>query len=196
MAEPLHRQGPLGPLPVDAKPEGFDCAVAPPLARFVLRGDEAARLAAARGLGVEIPATPCRAAESGPRAALWLGPDEWLLLAPVADAAAVESAIAAAATGARHALFDVGHRQIALSLGGPLAVDVLAQGCPLDLDLAAFPVGMCTRTLLAKAEIVLWRRAAQRFHVEVARSFARYTGEWIALAARDAAAMAAATGGR
>ncbi|MBM3523062.1 MAG: sarcosine oxidase subunit gamma, partial [Alphaproteobacteria bacterium] len=99
-------------------------------------------------------------------------------------------------TGTRHALFDVGHRQIALTLGGRLAADVLAQGCPLDLDLAAFPVGMCTRTLLAKTEIVLWRREMLRFHVEVARSFGRYAGEWIALAARDAAAMAVAMGAR
>lgn len=196
MAEPLHRLGPLGPLPLDAKPEGFDCAVAAPLTRFVLRGDETARAAAARGFGVAIPTTACSAAESGQRAALWLGPDEWLLLAPVADAASVESEIAAAATGTRHALFDVGHRQVALSLGGPLAADVLAQGCPLDLDPAAFPVGMCTRTLLAKTEILLWRREKLRFHVEVARSFARYAGEWIALAARDAAAMAAAAGTR
>ena len=36
---------------------------------------------------------------------------------------------------------------------------------------------MCTRTVFAKAEIVLWRRAEQRFHLEVARSFAAYVHE-------------------
>ncbi|MGQ3028233.1 MAG: sarcosine oxidase subunit gamma family protein, partial [Ferrovibrionaceae bacterium] len=40
--------------------------------------------------------------------------------------------------------------------------------------LEAFPVGVCTRTLFAKAEIVLWRTDAQRFRVEVWRSFAGY----------------------
>ena len=33
---------------------------------------------------------------------------------------------------------------------------------------------MCTRTVFAKAEIVLWRTAADTFRVEVWRSFADY----------------------
>jgi sarcosine oxidase subunit gamma len=33
---------------------------------------------------------------------------------------------------------------------------------------------MCTRTVLGKAEIVLWRLAEQRFRIEVAQSFAPY----------------------
>ena len=35
-------------------------------------------------------------------------------------------------------------------------------------------MGMCTRTLLAKAEIVLWRTGEEEFRIEVARSFAPY----------------------
>jgi sarcosine oxidase subunit gamma len=42
------------------------------------------------------------------------------------------------------------------------------------LDLSAFPVGMCTRTVFAKADIVLWRTTETVFHVEVWRSFAGY----------------------
>jgi sarcosine oxidase subunit gamma len=51
---------------------------------------------------------------------------------------------------------------------------VLNCGCPLDLDIGAFAVGMCARTVLAKAEIVLWRTAPDRFRIEVWRSFAAY----------------------
>jgi heterotetrameric sarcosine oxidase gamma subunit len=40
--------------------------------------------------------------------------------------------------------------------------------------LHAFPVGMCTRTLFAKAEIVLWRIAPEVFHVDIARSLLPY----------------------
>ena len=40
---------------------------------------------------------------------------------------------------------------------GALAADILSTGVMLDLDPAAFPVGMATRTLFVKAEIVLWR---------------------------------------
>jgi sarcosine oxidase subunit gamma len=62
---------------------------------------------------------------------------------------------------------------------------VLATGCPLDLDPQAFPVGMCTRTVLAKAEIVLWRIADDAFHLEVWRSFAAYVSAVIAEASRE-----------
>jgi sarcosine oxidase, subunit gamma len=55
----------------------------------------------------------------------------------------------------------------------------------LDLDLSAFPVGMCTRTVLAKAEIVLWRTSQDVFHVEVWRSFADYVSRFLAEVARE-----------
>jgi sarcosine oxidase subunit gamma len=54
---------------------------------------------------------------------------------------------------------------------------ILSGACPLDLDLQRFPVQMCTRTVLAKAEIVLWRTAPQVFHIEVWRSFQSYAQE-------------------
>jgi len=44
----------------------------------------------------------------------------------------------------------------------------------LDLRLSAFPKDMCARTLLGKADVVLWRTGPQQFHIEVWRSFAPY----------------------
>jgi sarcosine oxidase subunit gamma len=157
--------------------------VLPPARRFVLRGDSAARAAAERALGAPVPAVACRAGSTGGRAALWLGPDEWLLLAPAEDVAA-EEALWQGLAGLAHSLVDVSHRQIGLAVSGPQAAVLLSAGCPLDLDLSAFPVGMCTRTMLSKAEVVLWRTADQQFHLEVWRSFAAYVTEYLAEAAR------------
>jgi sarcosine oxidase subunit gamma len=64
---------------------------------------------------------------------------------------------------------------------------LLAAGCPFDLDVSAFPVGMCTRTMLAKAEIVLWRTAGEAFRIEVWRSFAPYVSAFLSEAARGIA---------
>jgi sarcosine oxidase subunit gamma len=50
----------------------------------------------------------------------------------------------------------------------------LNHGCPLDLAESAFPVGMCTRTILGKAPILLSRPEPDVFHVDVWRSFAPY----------------------
>jgi heterotetrameric sarcosine oxidase gamma subunit len=38
---------------------------------------------------------------------------------------------------------------------------------------------MCTRTIIGKAEAVLWRKAAAEYHLEVWRSFAGYVVDWL-----------------
>ena len=156
----------------------------PLAARFVLRGGNEVRLAAEAAAGVGIPAQACRAVVQGERAALWLGPDEWLLVAPAAAGAELGSSLERALAPLPHSLVDVGHRQAACTLEGPQAATLLSAGCPLDLDESAFPIGMCTRTVLAKAEVVLWRTAAQTFRLEVARSFVAYVSLFLAEAAR------------
>ena len=143
-----------------------------PMQRFLLRGGEPAVDAVAQLLGVAPSREACRANSAGSRTVLWLGPDEWLLL--LAEGDPVAGSLAGAVAADAGVVVDVGHRQVALEVAGSQAAAVLNGGCPLDLDLAAFPVGMCTRTVLDKAEIVLWRRAADHFHVEVWRSFAAY----------------------
>ena len=44
---------------------------------------------------------------------------------------------------------------------------------------------MCTRTVFGKAEIVLWRTAAETFRIEVARSFAPYVWACLEEARRE-----------
>lgn len=155
----------------------------PPRACFVFRGRSEAIEAAGQAF-IPLPREACRAATTGKRAALWLGPDEWLLLAPEAETAAIAQAFAAL-NPLPFALIDVSHRQAALTLSGPNAAPVLNAGCPLDLDLTAFPVGACTRTLLGKAEIVLWRTDDTTFHIEVWRSFTAYVWRFIEEAGRE-----------
>jgi sarcosine oxidase subunit gamma len=156
----------------------------PPAARYILRGGPPVRSAAEKAAGVGIPVEACRALTREGRAALWLGPDEWLLIAPEAQGEALAGSLTTALAGLPHSLVDVGHRQSGCELRGPQAATLLAAGCPLDLDVSAFPVGMCTRTVLAKAEVVLWRTAAEVFRIEVARSFVAYVSEFLAEAER------------
>jgi sarcosine oxidase, subunit gamma len=155
----------------------------PPCVRLILRGRAAAVEAAAEVLGFALPVMPSRAVVAGGRSALWLGPDEWLILAALSDLVGV--ALGQAMQGVAHALVDVGHRQVGFELSGSAVAEVLNSGCPLDLDDAAFPVGMCTRTVFGKSEIVLWRVADETFRVEVVRSFAPYVRALLVEAARD-----------
>jgi sarcosine oxidase subunit gamma len=124
---------------------------------------------------------------NGGRAALWLGPDEQLLLAPAALTVEIGHMLGQALREIPHSLVDVSQHQTALEVSGHYAALALNAGCPLDLDRSAFPVGMCTRTVLAKAEIILWRTAESVFHVEVSRSFTAYVSRFLAEAAREIA---------
>ena len=120
------------------------------------------------------------ASKSGERLAARLGPDEWLLVAPDGDAPDF-----GALAGRHHSLVDVGHRYAAFAVEGEHAPLVLAAGCPLDLHPAVFTAGSATRTLLGKAEIVLWRLSeAPSYRVECARSFAPYVERFLEEAAR------------
>jgi sarcosine oxidase subunit gamma len=152
-------------------------AMSPPAVRFILHGNARARVAAAAAWGVGFADEACRARLQGARATLWLGPDEYLLLdCSGAPQAATCGALEGALADIPHALVDISHRQFALEVSGPHATDILSGACPLDLDLGEFPVGMCTRTVFAKADIVLWRTRADAFHLEVWRSFSGYVG--------------------
>jgi sarcosine oxidase subunit gamma len=152
----------------------------PPASRFVLRGRPATMTAAGAAIGLKLSQTACRSITAGIRSALWQGPDEQLLLTSIADGPALARQLKDALSPLPHSLVDVSHRQIAFEVGGPLAQAVLSAGCPLDLHSNAFPVGMCTRTVLSRCDIVLWRTRTDAFHVEVWRSFAAYASRFLA----------------
>ena len=106
-------------------------------------------------------APPLRAAVRGDGAVLWLGPDEYLILAEHKLELTADSVV------------DVSDRTVGIRLEGPRAAWCLNVFCPLDLE-GDFPDGACARTLLGKAEIVLWRRGDMVFQIEVARSLTPY----------------------
>ena len=128
---------------------------------------------------------PCRALTDGDWAALWLGPDEQLLIGPNADGLAMAQRLELAMRSIPHALVDVSHRQCAVELRGPFATDMLNTGCPLDLELEAAPIDFCTRTVFAKAEIVLWRRTETCFQLQTWRSYVPYVTGLLACSAAE-----------
>ncbi|MGA3157889.1 MAG: sarcosine oxidase subunit gamma family protein [Steroidobacteraceae bacterium] len=157
----------------------------PGASRYVLRGSSEVMERAVSALGLPFVPRTCRAVSDGTHSALWLGPDELLLLAPEAEQSECMSMLSSALGGVPHSLVDVGHRQCSIELLGASVEPILRTGCPLDLHISAFPVGMCTRTLYAKSEIVLWRTALQAFHVEVWRSYTEYLTALLAQATQE-----------
>lgn len=156
-----------------------------PQARFSLRGELALLASLLAPAGVTVSQAVCRAAQGQGCIALWLGPDEQLLLAEEASGPRLAQVLSERLASVPHSVVDISQRQVAFEIVGPAARTLLATGCPLDLADEAFPVGMCTRTLFAKSEVVLWRPDPGTFHVEVWRSFAPYVTGLLAQAARE-----------
>ena len=162
---------------------GVKVEVLPPADRISLRAPEASVAALSKALGLTLPKKPKTSASKGGRTALWLGPDEWLVIDeggndPLADCATV---------AALHSAVGISHRNIAISVTGPAAEAAINSGCPQDLSLDAFPAGAASRTILGKAEIVLLRTSNDAFRVECWRSFSDYVFTFLSEGARDAA---------
>lgn len=158
---------------------GVTIIAAPSAYRCSLRAGTRALTSLSKALGVALPKTPKTSSTTGSRSALWLGPDEWLIIDdkndPTADLAAMK---------ALHSAVDVSHRNTAIIVGGRRAAEIINAGCPQDLSLAAFPVGACSRTIMGKVEIVLFRTKKEEFRVEVWRSFSTYAFELLSTAAK------------
>jgi sarcosine oxidase subunit gamma len=157
----------------------------PPASRLILRGPPHALAAGAKALGLPPSDAPCRAVRNATGAALWLGPDERLLIGPAEEAGEMRDRLQSALAQMPHSLVETSHAQTAFELSGDRALPALNIGCPLDLDPDCFPVEMCTRTVFAKAQIVLWRTGPETFRVETGRSFAPYVTQILSLAARE-----------
>lgn len=135
-----------------------------------------------RALGVSLPLTPNRWHEDRGRIALWLGPDEWLIIAADGEAAQIEAKLRD-----EHAdigwlsIVDVSASYTGFVLAGKKAREVLAKGCPLDLHPRAFGSSHCAQTVLGGTRVIL-RATEDPFAIEirVRNSFARYLGEWLA----------------
>lgn len=156
---------------------------APPAERISLRARAEDVAALSSALGVDLPVRPKASASAHGRSALWLGPDEWLVIGEVGTGLMQ----AAQNSGVLHSATDVSHRNTAILVSGPGAAEAINGGCPQDLSLEVFPVGASTRTLFGKVEIVLLRTAEDAFRVEVWRSFSDYAFGLLAEAARDVA---------
>lgn len=134
---------------------------------------------------MSLPLEPLTSVSTDKAAAFWLGPDEWHLAIQDDDAGATFERVKTAVADTPHSLVDVSERNRALIISGPKAAWLLNSQVFLDFDEAEFPVGMVTRTLFGKADIMLWRQAEDTFVLEAWRSFMPYVIELLQEASRE-----------
>jgi sarcosine oxidase subunit gamma len=145
--------------------------------------------AASTALGVPLPLTPNTFNEVSNIRIHWLGPDDWLLLAPMTEIHLFEK-INSAWTGFHQSVTDITGGQTVVRIEGESTQQLLNQGCTLDLHHGVFKVGHCAQSLLAQVPVLISRSSNNengncRFDLVVRRSYADHLAKWLVDAARE-----------
>ena len=195
MVEPYLRRSALAHKSLSARaaethPDaGVQLGESPFRCQINLRGNpgDAAYTAAVRdALGLDLPTTPNRVVSQDGVTALWLGPDEWLIVAKPGREEELAAALRQKLAGQHFSVVDVSEARTVLVIAGRRARDVLPKGTPMDLHARVFQTGHCAQTGLSKANVILHQTADEpRYEVYVTISFADYLWNWLERAADE-----------
>ncbi len=183
MVESYMKQSPLAPLGLNARATGFDAdvEVGITLAELQVPGQIGLRLDASnktvldlaeKALGLPLANTANAKAD---KTCLWLGPDEWLVIAPRPLVGKLQTAL----QGHHATVLDVSDSRIVISLSGANARDVLKKGCGLDLHPRVFGPGQCASSTLSMAHVLIHQTASDSYNLFVHRSFSQYLWAWL-----------------
>lgn len=143
------------------------------------RGQGAAlRQALAPALGIDAPDRPLAAVTAEGITLCAVGPAEIWALGEAQDEAALHAKLLAA-VGDTASLFDQTHGRVLFRLSGRHAADVLAKGCPIDVDDRVLPAPSACHTVLAHIPVLLVKRETHLFDVAVARSYTESFVHWL-----------------
>jgi sarcosine oxidase, subunit gamma len=130
-----------------------------------------------------LPAAPNTATTTGDRDALWLAPDEWLVVGAPGVAGAIADELGRSLDGLHHSVVDVSANRVALELAGPSRHDLLASACPIDLHPRSWGEGRCAQSVFGAAQVLLHERD-EVTRLFVRPSFADYVVDLLLVAAR------------
>lgn len=112
------------------------------------------------------------------RDVLWLGPDEWLVVAEPDGATDIQRELDDVLSEHHHSVIDVSANRVVFELSDGL--ETLSSGCGLDLDPSRWRPGMCAQTLFGQAQVILHQRDERTTRVFVRPSLAGYLLERLA----------------
>lgn len=167
----------------DTIPGPVRLSLLPEAARFSLRITPAHLAAASSVIGGQLPERIGQRMQAGPRSALCLGPDEWVLHTSNEDASALAVAFAGLGSGTPHSLVDISDRECAIAISGDQAADLLSTSCPRDLS--AIPTGSGARTVFDTVPVVLLKDSETEYRLECWRSYLPHVWGLLAVANRE-----------
>lgn len=147
-------------------------------------GDRPFLTAAGRALGLLLPVEPNTARRVTGVTALWLGPDEWLLVTDPGAEAELAARLEAAFAGLHASVVDVTDNSTVIRCAGRSVRTVLAKGMPLDTHPRAFAPGEVRQTVLAHVDVICHlvedsEALGATVDLHVRRSFADHLWTWL-----------------
>ena len=155
------------------------------LGKLNMRADKSAGKIIKSITGCTFPPAANKFTTAGERHAVWLGPDEFMIMCEAGKDEELASAIQAS-FGSRHtAVTNITDALAAFHLKGAAVRQVLAKGCALDLNQNSFTSGDAAQTLLSHAAVTIMALTDDEFIVICRTSFASYLHNWFLDAALE-----------
>ncbi|WP_439123744.1 sarcosine oxidase subunit gamma [Marivita sp.] len=138
--------------------------------------------------GVTLPDSR-ETAFDGENGALWMSPDEAMLLCPYDKAQQKADALSAKLQGAHALVVNVSDARAVFQLQGMMLREVIAKLAPVDMATDAFTPGMVRRTRMAQVAAAFWMDDANTARIVCFRSVAAYMFGLLCTSADDASAV-------
>ena len=132
-----------------------------------------------KAIGFALPTGANQANEKGDTAALWLGPDEWLVISTENDPQRLVSSLRVMTSDKHVSIIDVSDNRTCLSLSGKEAWAVMNKLSRLDFHPRSWKKGQCAQTTIGRAQVIIWQRNRKPvFDILMRNSFARYVADF------------------
>ncbi len=149
-----------------------------------LGSDRKFMAAAKQALGLDLPKAPRTSSTWGDVKALWLSPDQWLILCSREKAPALQAELSKALEGIHSLAVDVSDMRCIIRLEGEGVRETLMKGCSLDLIGDDYPTGTVRRVRFAEIAGLINIVEENVIDLYVFRSYADYTWDFLLKAAR------------
>lgn len=176
--EPQGRSRPDRYLPDGADQYGVTITSQPDAGLLNLRTTAKAELFRS-ALGMSLPQTPNTVTNAGTRLAVWLSPDEYLLMVEDEQTDQVTHALSSVLAGQHYALSTISDALAVYQLEGKAVREVLSKGCSVDLHRSAFSAGQSFQSRLGHAGITCICTAENSITLICRYSFSDYVETWL-----------------
>ena len=129
-------------------------------------------------LGLNLDIAPNTIVKHNENLALWLGPDERLVLLPKNQIITVEMNLERELDGIHYSSVDLSSGQVILDLKGEEVLNILSKGCSVDLHQKYFNVGQCVQTSIDKINVICFPLENNHIRIIVRRSYSEALIAW------------------